>query len=266
MVRDYLKRIGASIPVSADLDALRELQQRHLCTVPFENIYTRIGTPVVLDEDVFLDKVVRLNRGGGCYELNGAFGALLREFGYRVTLLAAAPFKEDGTPVFALDHLVLRVDLDSPWLVDVGFGRNSVFPIRLDTDEPQPDPAGEFRVLAAEHGDLDLICDGAPLYRVEEHPRRWCDFVPSWEWHQVSPESFWNTMDLCSLTTPRGRVTLHGNRLITTVDGDTTERTLADEQSIVDVYRYTFGIELDRPPAAQRAQLSHAAANTPSSR
>ncbi|HEX6340879.1 arylamine N-acetyltransferase family protein [Umezawaea sp.] len=251
MVRDYLERIGAPMPGAADLDTLRELHERHLYAVPFENIYTRMGTPVELDEDVYVDKIVRLRRGGGCYELNGAFGALLRALGYRVTLLAAAPFKPDGEPMFALDHLVLRVDLDSPWMLDVGFGQGYVFPLRMDTDEPQVDPAGEFRVVEAPYGDVDVLFDGAPKYRVEAHPRRWCDFQPSWDWHHASPESFWNTMDLCSLKTPTGRVTLHGNRLITTDRGTTTERTL-DEPELVEVYRTTFGIDLDRPPSAFR--------------
>ena len=34
----YLRRIGASRPTRADADALRELQLRHLQTVPFENV------------------------------------------------------------------------------------------------------------------------------------------------------------------------------------------------------------------------------------
>ncbi len=255
MVRDYLERIGAPMPRAADLGALRALHERHLLTVPFENIYTRMGTPVGLDEDVFVDKVVRLRRGGGCYELNGAFAALLRALGYRVTLLAAAPFKPDGEPMFALDHLVLRVDLDRPWMLDVGFGQGYVFPLAMDTDEPQHDPAGEFRVVPADHGDVDVLFDGAPKYRVEAHPRRWCDFQPSWDWHHASPESFWNTMDLCSLKTPAGRVTLHGNRLITTEAGTTSER-LLDDDEVVDVYRGTFGIDLDRPPSAFRRAVA----------
>ncbi|WP_327044180.1 arylamine N-acetyltransferase [Microbispora sp. NBC_01189] len=254
MMRAYLDRIGAPAPRAADLDTLRELHQRHLYHVPWENIHTRLGTPVTLDEDVFLDKLVRLRRGGGCYELNGAFAALLREIGYDVTLLAAAVFEEDGTPVFPLDHLVLRVELDGPWLVDVGFGQFNVFPLRMDTDEPQRDPGGEFRVVEAGHGDLDVYCDGSPRYRVEAHPRRLRDFVPSWDWHQVSPESFWNAMDLCSLSTPDGRVTLHGNRLITTSGGRTTEVTLEDEQAVVAAYRDIFGIDLDRSPGACHAE------------
>lgn len=251
MVRAYLDRLGASTPIKADLDTLRELHQRHLYAVPFENIYTRIGTPVDLDEDVYVDKIVRLGYGGGCYELNGAFGALLRALGYQVTLLGAAPFKPDGVPMFALDHLVLRVDLDHPYMIDVGFGQGYIFPIRMDTSEVQHDPAGTFHVTEAEHGDVDVWFDDKPKYRVESHPRRWVDFMPSWEWHQVATESFWNTMDLCSLATPTGRITLHGNRLLTTTDGETIERTL-DEAELVEVYRTTFGIALDQPPAVQR--------------
>lgn len=34
----YLARIGADRPVRADIDALRDLQHRHLLAVPFENL------------------------------------------------------------------------------------------------------------------------------------------------------------------------------------------------------------------------------------
>ncbi|GLZ33846.1 N-hydroxyarylamine O-acetyltransferase [Lentzea sp. NBRC 105346] len=250
-MRAYLDRLGIASPERADLDTLRLLHQRHLFTVPFENIYTRIGTPVELDEDVYVDKIVNKRRGGGCYELNGAFRALLESLGYRTTMLGAAPFKPDGVPMFALDHLVLRVDLDHPYLVDVGFGQGYVFPIQMDTDEGQQDPAGTFRVTKAEYGDVDVWFDGKPKYRVEEHPRRWVDFMPSWEWHQDAPESFWNTMDLCSLATPKGRVTLHGNRFLETEDGETTERILHDDE-LLEVYRTVFGIDLEQTPANQR--------------
>ncbi|MGH3517219.1 MAG: arylamine N-acetyltransferase [Haloechinothrix sp.] len=61
-------------------------------------------------------------------------------------------------------HLALRVDLDEPWLVDVGFGRHSRFPLRLGSSEPQDDPGGQFHIGEAAHGDLDVYRDGRPIY------------------------------------------------------------------------------------------------------
>ncbi|MGH3164340.1 MAG: arylamine N-acetyltransferase, partial [Trebonia sp.] len=70
-VDDYLARIGIARPVSADLQALRDLQMAHLLTVPFENLSIHLGEPIVLDQAALVDKVVRMRRGGFCYELNG---------------------------------------------------------------------------------------------------------------------------------------------------------------------------------------------------
>ena len=55
------------------------------------------------------------------YELNGAFAALLRTLDFRVTLLSARVAREDGSASPEFDHMALLVDLDEPWLADVGF-------------------------------------------------------------------------------------------------------------------------------------------------
>jgi hypothetical protein len=92
----YLARIGAARPARADATALRELQLRHLRTVPFENLSIHLGEPIVLEPGALLDKLLRRRRGGFCYELNGAFSDLLSSLGFGVTLLAARVFGDDG--------------------------------------------------------------------------------------------------------------------------------------------------------------------------
>ena len=56
----YLARIGADRPPQADTAALRELQLRHLLTVPFENLSIHLGEPIVLDSEALVDKLVQL--------------------------------------------------------------------------------------------------------------------------------------------------------------------------------------------------------------
>src|SRR5690349_16321536 len=114
----YLDRIGARPPAVPDAAALRELHRRHLEAVPFENLSIFLGEPVLLDEDALVDKIVRRRRGGICYELNGAFAALLTALGYDVRLLAASVFGDDGTLSPPFDHLALLVELDERYLVD----------------------------------------------------------------------------------------------------------------------------------------------------
>lgn len=127
----YLRRIGTQYPAWPTSDVLRELQLRHLKTVPFENLSIHLGEEIVLEEKRLLDKVVGARRGGFCYELNGAFGALLGALGFDVTLLAARVYGEEGRLGIPYDHLALRVRTvdGGDWLTDVGFGAHSLHPL-----------------------------------------------------------------------------------------------------------------------------------------
>jgi N-hydroxyarylamine O-acetyltransferase len=245
----YLARIGAARPGRADTAALRELQLRHLLAVPFENLSIHLGEPIVLEPGALRDKLLRRRRGGFCYELNGAFSELLAALGFQVTLLAARVFGDGGLgPPF--DHLALRVDVagDGPWLADVGFGRHSSYPLRIDTAAEQADPGGTFRVAGTADGDLDVIRDGQPQYRAEPRPRSLGDFGPTCWWQQTSPESHFTRSLVCSLLTERGRVTLSDRTLIHTTGDRREERTLAGDAEVLDAYRSLFGIVLDRLP------------------
>jgi N-hydroxyarylamine O-acetyltransferase len=246
----YLARIGVGDAPRPDAATLRRLQHRHLLTVPFENLSIHLGEPIVLDQGALVDKVVRRRRGGFCYELNGGFAALLSALGFRVTLLAARVFGADGLgPPF--DHLALRVDtgVAESWLVDVGFGRHSHYPLRLDLDAEQAEPGGTFRIAETGEGDLDVFRDGEPQYRAEPRPRLLGDFEATCWWHQTSPRSHFTRSLVCSLLTESGRVTLSDRVLVETTGGRRQERTLAGDAEVLDAYRSRFGIVLDRVPS-----------------
>ncbi|MEU3768268.1 arylamine N-acetyltransferase [Amycolatopsis keratiniphila] len=247
-VAAYLDRLGLDRPATADVAALRTLQERHIAMVPFENLSIHLGEPIVLDTEALSGKIVRRRRGGFCYELNGLFAALLEELGFDVTLQAAKVFRPDGTLGPPFDHAAVRVELDEPWLADVGFGRFSRFPLRLSATEAQADPDGEFLVLDAPHGDIDVLMDGKPQYRIERRPRALDEFVPTAFWQATSPDSHFTRGPTCSLPTKHGRVTLAGDKLIVTTHGVRTETRLSGDQEILEAYRKEFGIELDRVP------------------
>lgn len=251
-VRRYLERIGAPAPAEPSIELLRELHLRHQRTVPFENLSIHLGEPIVLDEAALAEKIVDRRRGGFCYELNGLFAALLRALGFDVSLLSARVFGADSVLSNPFDHALLRVDLVDRYLVDVGFGAHSSYPLRLDWPEPQPDPGGEFLVVDAPEGDVDVIRDGSPEYRVEARARRLVDFRPTCWWHQTCPDSHFTRSLTCSRLTPEGRVTLSGNRLITTVAGERTETVLDGDDVVRAAYRTVFGMELDRLPVPPR--------------
>jgi N-hydroxyarylamine O-acetyltransferase len=249
----YLDRIGATRPARLDAAALRELQLRHLLAVPFENLSIHLGEDIVLEEPALVAKIVDRRRGGFCYELNGAFAALLSALGFRVTMLAARVLLDPARIRPLFDHLALRVDLPEPWLVDVGFGSFCRYPLRLDRAGDQPDPDGTFRVVEGEYGDLDVLLDGVAQYRLEARPRVLADFEPTCWWQRTSPTSHFRQSVTCSRLTDTGRITLSGQRLIRTTGGDRREETLTSDVDVLAAYQRHFGMTLDRVPTLARS-------------
>lgn len=248
--RPYLDHLGVERGAPT-LALLSELQERHLHVVPFENLSVHLGEDIVLDPAALVAKIVERRRGGFCYELNGAFAALLTELGFEVEMLAARV--KDG-PLF--DHLGLRVTVDgTPWLVDVGFGRFTHRPIRLDVDTPQADPGGTFTVTVGEHGDLAIDRDGEPEYTAETRPRVLADFGPTCWYQRTSPASHFTQSLVCTRLTDTGRVTLSGRTLIRNRGEARDERTLSTDAEVLAAYHEHFGIVLDRAPEA-RAPLT----------
>lgn len=266
----YLRRIGAQHPAWPTSGVLRELQLRHLKTVPFENLSIHLGEEIVLEEKRLLDKVVGARRGGFCYELNGAFGALLGALGFDVTLLAARVYGEEGRLGIPYDHLALRVRTvdGGDWLADVGFGAHSHYPLAFGERAEQMDPGGTFRVVEAgpdaagvrgvggrrEAEDLDVIRNGSPQYRLEVRPRVLGDFVTGAWWHSTSPKSHFVRSLVCSrVTEDGGRITLSGRNLTATApDGTKEVSELATDEEVLTLYRERFGIELDQVPEVRK--------------
>lgn len=260
LVSEYLRRIDAAPPRSADAEALRSLHRAHLMAVPFENLSIHLPEPISLAEYDLLDKVVTRRRGGFCYELNGAFALLLQALGFEVSRVAARVYGGGrlGPP---FDHLTLVVrpaDGSGPWLADVGFGSHSTYPLLLESRHGQDDPAGRFLLAQAPDGDLDVLKDGEPQYRLEPRERSLDDFVPTCWWQQTSPQSHFTRSLICSVLTDSGRVSLSGRTLIVTSGADRTEHPLPTDDAVLAAYREHFGIDLDRvPEVAGDAQASH---------
>ena len=174
---------------------------------------------------------------------------------------AAVVASDPPFPDFA--HLTLRVDLDGPWLCDVGFGDSFTLPLRLDEPGDQPVEGHAYRLERA--GDrVTLSQDGRPQYAFDLAPREMHEFGEMCTYLQTSPESFFTRSPICSLATENGRRSLSGMRLITTADGVRSERELAGEGERAAVLRDLFGVDLGAAtlrdtgsaPASARASTS----------
>ncbi len=249
-VAAYLRRINYDGPRESSPAALRELHRQHLFTVPFENLDILLKQPIVLDLAPLEQKIVLRRRGGFCYELNGVFAELLNALGYRVQLLSARVRREDGGFGPDFDHMLLKVQLDEPWLADVGFGESFLSPLQLKSDGAGA--VNGHRYSVALDGDEWELCRHAqdheeetPLYRFRDIPRKLSDFEPMSRYHQTSPESHFTQRSICSRAMPNGRVTLSGPRLILTRDDARHERILGGPEEVRICLREHFGIEFD---------------------
>jgi N-hydroxyarylamine O-acetyltransferase len=233
-VAAYLDRIAYTGPLVTTPEVLRDLHRAHLFSVPFENLDIALCRKIVCDENAFICKIVGRRRGGFCYELNGAFAALLRAIGFQVTLLSARVPREDGSDSPEFDHLALRIDLDEPWLADVGFGDSFLEPLGLRSGIAQSHDGRMYRVvdggksLGMERAERDGVWKRQ--YSFTLMPRSLNDFAAMCHYHQTSPESPFTRKSVCSMATPHGRITLADRRLIFTRNGIREERWLASDE------------------------------------
>ena len=244
----YLRRIEYDGPRQPSAATLRDLHRQHLFTVPFENLDIPLGTPISLDLQRIYDKIVTRRRGGFCYELNGLFAELLRAIGFQVEMLSARVRREDGGFGPEFDHMLLKVELDKPWLVDVGFGDSFVDPI-------------EFRAGGADHvnghryfvlplgGAWQLLREDdkgqTPLYAFRDVAYQLSDYQAMCAFHQNSPESHFTKSWICSRATSEGRITLANMRLIVSREGSREEIQLGTPGDARRCLREFLGVELD---------------------
>ena len=246
-VQAYLTRIRYDGPTDASPETLRRLHRAHMLAVPFENLDISRGRKIVVDDALFVRKIVEERRGGFCYELNGSFAALLRALGFNLTLHSARVPRADGSDGPEFDHLTLRVDLEEPWLADVGFGDSFIEPLRLELGLEQDQDGRVYRIVG----------DGRTLrmqrlgsngwknqYLFSPRPRHLEEFAGMCHFHQTSPESHFTRKRICSLATDDGRITLSDLTLIVTRNGQRREETLGSEEVWRQALERYFGLRL----------------------
>ncbi len=220
----YLKRLGVSGPIEPDLDNLELLQRSHLTAVPFENLDVFAQREVRTDDTWTLAKVVDRQRGGWCFELNGAFASLLTGLGYEVRRLAATVLM-GGRNAPMPTHLTIEVSLERPYLVDVGFGDSFIRPLPLDDEGPHDGGTGDYGFLT--EGDTTTLVswdetgNTQPQYRFDRRPRASSDFEAASTYLRTTPDLQWTQWRFATRLLDGGpdRVTLLTDRIRFRRDG-----------------------------------------------
>lgn len=127
----YLARVGIGRPVALDLHGLSKLQRAHLTGFTWEALDAFMGWPSSIAPTDIFTKMVEGRRGGWCFEMNGLFGAALSALGFRVTRLCGCVDRPKLGDIAVGNHLTLRVDLDRPYLAEVGAADALIEPVPL---------------------------------------------------------------------------------------------------------------------------------------
>jgi N-hydroxyarylamine O-acetyltransferase len=251
---EYLNRIQYTGDIKPDMATLVQLQQHHLLHIPFENLDIQAKIPIVLDPKKFYEKLVTNKRGGYCYEQNGLFHEMLKAIGYKVTMISGR-VAHDGKFSPEYDHLALIVNFgkeNGRWLVDVGFGDFAMKPLLIDTTATQFDGRNNYRIRDS------FKVDGSNSYGVERwknaaaayipdyafrlSPRKLLNFTKRNEYQQHNPKSYFVQNLICSIATPKGRVSMVNNKLIITTTGKPKELGISDETHRKDLLVEYFGM------------------------
>lgn len=249
----YLKRFDAYPVEESYLQDLARLQSLHMQHIPFENLDVIRQVPIYLNLERIYEKVVDHHRGGYCYELNGLFCWLLNEIGFDARMISATVLKPDGTYSKPDTHAAILVSLDTPYLVDAGFGDSTVSPIPLG-GERHTDYSGTHKIDELEDGyyELSRETDGEEkvLYRFSLEEKELEDFHEGCVFNQVSEESPFTHDDLVTRATPEGRITLSGTVLTRTENGKKEKQELTEAEK-VKILEEEFGIVLNNEKPLQ---------------
>lgn len=251
----YLSRIGLSSGrfTTPDLLTLSELQRAHVTSVPFETFSIngdphsiREGRGVDLSIPSLYNKIVAAHRGGFCFELNGAFGWLLRSLGYDVTRVAARMVTDITMPA---NHHPLIVTLDRPFLVDVGMGAPMLrAPVALG-DAIGPDAAGvQWRTVESDRPDATWLLqyretddEWQDRYVFDTTSRPLSYFAATCDYLQNAPESGFTGSPVVTIATQDGYVKLKPEVFFESSGHETTEWSI-DVDEFYTLLEREFGI------------------------
>ncbi len=243
-VQKYLKRLAME-KSSPTLDYLSFLQLNHMEKIPFENLDVTRKVSIELDLGRIYNKVIGRHRGGYCYELNGLFQQLLTELGFNSHLIACTVNKPTGWAK-PDTHAAIIVQLDQPYLVDVGFGDSVRQPVPL-TGEERSDVSGTYRVNQTAEGLYDLQRyeeqEWKILYRFSELSKQIGEFKEGCIYNQISPDSSFTHGDIVTIATKTGRITLNGLSVTETNNGQKSKWDLTEEdknQFLKEVFQITL--------------------------
>jgi arylamine N-acetyltransferase len=213
----YFERIGYAGEAAVDLTTLREIHLLHAQSIPFENLNSFSGVPVVMEPALIEQKLLQQGRGGYCFEQNLYFSLVLKALGFdvRYRMARVGWMVPEGT-IAGRGHMALNVMVDGDaYLCDVGFGGMTLTaPLRISSGDEQPTPHETFRIVKQPDAhvlEVKILGEWKKIYSFDLLDQQPVDYEAVNWYVSTHPKSHFVTSLLVARATEGGRISLNDN-------------------------------------------------------
>ena len=119
--KEYFEKLNI-VPSKASLQLVENIQKKHLETFSFNNIAVLLKQNISLSIDDILNKIVKNNLGGYCFEHNKLMYEVLKSLGFEVRILIAKVINNQNVDTPRTHRVTLLKFENKQYLIDVGFG------------------------------------------------------------------------------------------------------------------------------------------------
>jgi N-hydroxyarylamine O-acetyltransferase len=245
-----LHHIGLESAPPPTASGLRQVHRAFVSHIPYENLAIQLGETEALDPGKLVQRVLRGNRGGYCFEVNSVLHALLESLGFTVERrqaivgYRAPPARDEPTNHMAL---VANTPDEGRFIADAGWGEGPLDPLPL-VEGPVRSGVFERRITRDGADDGWWLAQhefgSSAGFRFGDTPASLDDFAPHHLRLSTSPDSVFvaglivqRPFDDCILT-------LRSRTLFLDGPGVYERRVLPDQQAFAGVLRERFGINV----------------------
>lgn len=247
-MRDYFDKLGIKNelePTVADMISLHHAQHR---TLPFENFDVYVGQGIKLDIDAIFEKLIRHQRGGYCFEVNGLLLRVMESLGFTVRPLLARVHLS-GEPSGRSHQVTLATIDDQQWIVDAGFGANTPrAPLELTLHREQCIDHQCFRFIEDERCGYLLQVkqqDWASLYSLDMTYVCRGDILYGNHFTSTSPETHFTNSLIAAKPIEGGIITLLDSTLKIRMGNEEAQEVELTKADLAENVERHFGIQLE---------------------
>lgn len=252
MLASLKTRIKACEASVTSLDELETLRCAFSVTIAYENLSVLRDASISIDTLDVLNKFSR-NRGGYCFELNTAFGALLEQYGLFPKMHLGRVWLRNPEQVPPRNHATNVVEFEGKqYIADVGFGARAprclipLFDFGVEIDDK--DALGEpIRAIEDRHFGVMIQRNIEGIwtnqYSLELEPAYRADIEAANHFQASSRTSHFRQHLFVGRFTQEGRDGLFDNCLTQRIGLETKTHKITSFLEICDVLESVFGID-----------------------